>query len=444
MKLAFVGRPNVGKSALFNRIARKKISIVDPEEGVTRDRLYTEAEFCNKNFTLIDTGGISSQSKDPFQENIRKQTQLAIQEADVLIFVVDAQIGPTTIDLELASLLLSSKKRLLLAVNKIDSLEKDYLIAPFHSLGIQNIIGVSALHGYQIAELLELALAQWEAPLTLPTEDIRKVTIIGKPNVGKSTLLNYILQEERSVVSPIPGTTRDAIEHSYIFQNKKYQFVDTAGIRRKTAEHTTIEKFAAMRTQGAIEKADLCLIILDASEGISSFEKKIIHSVEEAEKGAIFLLNKWDKVKGCRMEHYKKTLQEEISFFAYCPMIFLSAKTGRNVPSIFPIVEKVYASLHQKISTSKLNTFIQDCLQKCHPAMLQGKRLRIYYMTQISISPVRFILFVNYPDLFAENYKKFLVNQFRKEFGFEGVPISFIIRKKESTPIEKRHHSSTL
>ncbi len=440
LKVAIVGRPNVGKSALFNRIAERKISIVDEAEGVTRDRLYSHADYFGKPFTIIDTGGIDPRSKATFNEEVREQALLAIDEADSLILVVDGHVGMTLLDLEVAKILLQSGKPVCVAVNKLDAPSHEWLLGNFLGLGIEKVVPVSAIQGTHIAELLEAALAPFRAkdfPRTLPKDRATKVAIIGRPNTGKSTLVNYFLQEPRCIVSPIAGTTRDSIDLPFTWQDREYTLIDTAGIRRKQKETDVIEKFASIRTERAIERADVCVVMFDAQQGITTQEKAIINQIEEAGKGCVFFFNKWDLVHGFRMEHCLKDLEESNPFVKHCPKIFGSALTGRNVDEILDQVDHVYKALTQKITTGKLNKCIERALQKTHPAMIQGKRLRVYYMVQTAHTPPAFTLFVNYPELMQASYKKYLINQLRTDFDLTGVPVRFELKgkmKKEDLP----------
>lgn len=442
LKLAIVGRPNVGKSALFNRICGKRLAIVDEAEGVTRDRIYSDADFFGMPFQVIDTGGINPRSQAAFNSEIKRQAEIAIEEADTIVMVVDTQVGITDLDLEIARILLRTKKPLCLAANKVDDLSQEHLIYPFQSLGIKHVVAVSAAHGWHIAELLEAAFEDFDrsAIEREPNPSI-KIAIVGRPNVGKSSLVNYLLNEERCIVSPIPGTTRDSIDVSFTLNEDLYTFIDTAGIRRKQSEHEVVDKFAAMRTERAIERCDICLLMLDAQQGMTTQEKKIANLIEESGKGCILLLNKWDLVKGFRMEHCLRGVEEEVPFLNHCPKIFISVKTGRNVEKIFPTVKSVYDSSQQRITTHQLNKFIGSCLQKNHPPMIMGKRLRIYYMAQVGIQPPIFVLFVNYPNLMSEAYKKYLYNQFREIYGFLGVPIIFRLKGKAKDANRKSKHA---
>lgn len=430
-KIALVGRPNVGKSALFNRICQQRISIVDDQEGITRDRLYAKADLFGRPFMLIDTGGIDFSGQIPFAELVKRQAELAIEEADAIILVVDGQIGMNLFDEEVAKKLKRSKKPVFLAVNKVDNCDDEQKIAPFYALGIKEIFAVSAIQGNNIAELLEAALRDIpvrEEPV-LP-EGVIKVAIVGRPNVGKSTLLNQILKEDRSIVSPIAGTTRDALDILFETNGQKYLLIDTAGIRRKKAEKEVVDKFAAIRTEEAIERADVCLLVLDSFEGFTTQEKRIAADIEAKGKSCILLFNKWDLVQNLRMEHAMRGVREAAPFLAHCPTVFMSALAGRNLEKILPLVNQVFAARFERIGTGALNTFIERCLQKYHPPMIMGKRLRIYYLTQVETNPPRFVLFVNKPDLMLDTYKKYLLNNLREAFPFTGCPLIFELRGK--------------
>lgn len=430
--LAIVGRPNVGKSALFNAICKRRIAIVDEAEGITRDRLYSETDLFGLPFRIVDTGGVNVRSEDDYQAEINRQVEIALEEADTIIMVVDSRIGLTVLDEEMARLLHRTKKPVCLAVNKVDNIQSEEVFYEFLSLGFKKMQAVSAIQGNNLAELLTMAFESYE-----PTEAIEEVqetpcqvALVGRPNVGKSSLLNHLLEEERSIVSPIPGTTRDSIDATFAFNDDEYIFIDTAGIRRKKVEHEVVEKYAFIRTKEAIERANVCLLMLDAQEGLTSRDKKIANMIEEAGKGCILLLNKWDLVKGFRMEHCLRSIREENPFLKHCPVICISAKTGRNTEDVFPLIQKVFSAGKHRVTTPMLNTFIEKTLQKNHPPMIQGKRLRIYYMTQVAVEPPAFILFTNYTDRMTETYKRYIHNQFRSEFGFDGVPLRFYLRGK--------------
>lgn len=434
--LAIVGRPNVGKSALFNCILKQRLAIVDEAEGITRDRLYAEADLFGFPFRIIDTGGVDQGSKAPYQEAIRRQCEIAVQEADVIIMVVDGRTGVTHVDQQVASWLHQSGKPLTLAVNKIDNPDDDHLQYGFRKLGIERMVSVSATQAYHLAELLETAFQGYQAKeYAAPAPSPVKVAIVGRPNVGKSSLLNFILQEDRCIVSPMPGTTRDSIDVTFSLPSgEQITLIDTAGIRRKSGEHEVVDKFAAIRTEKAIERADICLLMADAERGLTTRDKKIANTIEENGKGCILLFNKWDLVKGFRMEHCLKDIEDEAPFLNHCPTLCISAKTGRNVDQIFPLIQEVKENSEKRIGTGELNSFIAAALQRNHPPMMGGKRLRIYYMTQVDIKPPQFATFVNYPNLMAESYKKYLYNQFRQAFKFTGMPIRFYLKGKKREP----------
>ena len=438
-KLAIVGRPNVGKSALFNRICQKRVSIVDEAEGITRDRIYAEASLFGRPFLLIDTGGIDFAGKIPFAEEVKRQAEFAIQEADAILFVVDGKVGATTEDELLAKVLRKTNKPVFLLVNKMDREEE--VPAIFAGLGIGQMVGVSAMHGHQVAEMLELALNQVEQLEQLPTEigvepPIR-VAILGRTNVGKSTLLNHILGDERSIASPIPGTTRDAIDVTIEKEGKHYLLIDTAGIRRKKSEKEVVDKFAAIRTQEALERADVVLLVCDAFEGFTTQEMRIASEIEQLGKSCILLFNKWDLIDGIQMEHALRGVREAAPFLTHCPALCLSALEGRNVDKIFPLIQEVYKQRFLRLPTAALNQLIEAAQKKYQPPMITGKRLRIYYLTQAEVSPPRFILFVNRPDLMTESYRKFLINQLRKSHPFTGSPLIFQLKGKRSCTEKK-------
>jgi GTP-binding protein len=443
-KIALVGRPNVGKSALFNRICQKRLSIVDEQEGITRDRLYAEADLFGRPFILVDTGGIDLSGQLPFAEEVKAQAEIAIEEADAILFVVDGQLGPSPLDEELAKKFRRTKKPVFLAVNKIDAGDDLARISAFYGLGIPHIFGVSALQGYQVAELLEAAMAVIpvrEEPETIAPHAIR-VAIVGRANVGKSTLLNQLLHDNRSIVSPIAGTTRDAIDVLHTEGGQDYLLIDTAGIRRKKSEKAVVEKFAAIRTEEAIERADVCLLVLDSFEGFTTQEMRIANEIERLGKSCILLFNKWDQVKNLQMEHALRSVREAAPFLAHCPTLFMSALKKRNIDKIFPLIKEVYQQRFLRLTTGALNQFIGSCLQKYHPPLITGKRLRIYYLTQVECNPPRFVLFVNKPELLTESYKKFLINQLRETFLFTGCPLIFELRGKKPSSFPTATHSA--
>lgn len=437
-KIALVGRPNVGKSALFNRICQKRVSIVNEEEGVTRDRLYSKAEAFGKSFILVDTGGIDFANKIPFADKVKMQAEIAVFEADVIILVVDGRVGLNAYDEEVAKFLRRSKKPVFLAVNKLDNFEDQEKVAAFYPLGIENMFGVSAIQGNQIAELLEAALKEAEETEEEEVDDFINVSIVGRANVGKSTLLNQMTGESRSIVSPIPGTTRDAIDTPLEVNGVKYRLIDTAGIRRKKAEKEVVDKFAAIRTEEAIARADVCLLVLDSFDGFTAQEMRIASMIEEAGKSCILLFNKWDLISDVRMEHAHRGVREHAPFLNHCPAVFMSAEMGRNVEKILPLVQEAYLARQKRITTGQLNKFVERAMQKYHPPMITGKRLRIYYLSQTQINPPRFVLFVNKPDLLTDAYRKYLINQLRNHFSFPGCPLVFDLKGKGKQSVEER------
>jgi GTPase len=430
-KLALVGRPNVGKSALFNRLCGKKISIVDDVEGTTRDRIYGTADFFGRTIDVIDTGGIAMDKELPFQEGIQRQAELALIEADTIVMVVDGKCGVTPADLEVARLLQTQGKPVVVAVNKVDHIDQSEAAFDFYRLGFEHVMPISALHGFQVAELLETAFREHSFTDAEADDDASiKVAIVGRPNVGKSTILNYLLGEERSVVSPVAGTTRDAIDAKLEIDGTPITLIDTAGIRKKKSEKESVDKFAAIRTERAIERSDICLLVMDAEVGMTAQDKKIASLIEEAGKGCILIFNKWDLVKGYRMEHCLQSLKTDTSFLSHCPTLFTSATTGRNLSRLVGEIQNVRTFQQQRITTGQLNKFLERAIQTYHPPMIQGKRLRIYYMAHVETAPPTFVLFVNYPKLMLDTYRRFLVHQFRQTYHFTGSPLVFLLRAR--------------
>lgn len=435
-KVALVGRPNVGKSALFNRILKKRVSIVDEMEGVTRDRLYAEADFEGKPFILVDTAGIQLHDEDPLNLEILEQSRRAIAEASACIFVVDARVGLTELDREVAKLLLKSGKPVSLAVNKVDDEHLEHLVFPFYKLGFKEVFGVSASHGRLLYELLESVFSRVSLD-ELPCENPEKnpvLSIIGRTNVGKSTLINALSHSQRCVVSPEQATTRDAIELELEHEGKKYLLIDTAGIRRKQKEKEVVEKFASIRTFDAIERSDICLFLIDAQEGMTAQEKKLLSEIYNQGKSCIVLVNKWDLVKGFRMEHVRSALIAESPFLSIYPILFISALTKRNLDEIYPLVEKVFINRTQRFGTSQINRFFEQAIYQNPPPMVKGRRLRVYYATQIKSAPPSFLLFVNKQALLTPTYKRYLMNQMRKEFDCFGSPLQFFLKSKTVNP----------
>jgi GTP-binding protein len=528
--IAIVGRPNVGKSALFNRLCKKRIAIIAEEEGVTRDSLYQDVTMGKYSFTLVDTGGIGN-SSIAFYQQVAQKTQKALNDADGFIFVVDAFSGVTLLDQEVAKILLKSKKPIILAVNKVDGEFHEDKTYDFYSLGIETLIGVSAAHGYQIEalrkQIKDIFLSSsfqedeenqaYESKSTTSyatkkesgkksetdvigdtgnTEDLNggeeegdvndreassdieenenqeedfseesdlsvdgdsedeaiedetdesmegdeeqnsfgepeerklKIAIIGKPNVGKSTLFNALLQEEKSIVSSQAGTTRDNVEA--VLEN--YLFIDTAGLKKQCREKELVGKISALRTYEAIDRSDICIFVVDAQQKVSAQEKQIAKYIANQRRCCIVLFNKWDLVKNKRMEHLLKEFHDEVPFLEYCPVLCISAQARRNIDKIWPMISIVSEARGKKISTPELNKFVEECLQKYHPPMIKGKRFRIYYLTQLHSFPPRFLLFVNNPKLLDKSYERYLLHQLRLAFGFDGVPLFFTLKAKK-------------
>lgn len=432
--IAIVGKPNVGKSKLFNYIVGQRISIVEDVPGVTRDRIYADAEWRGRQFTFIDTGGIEPETGDIITSQMREQANIAINIADCILFVTDIHDGVTSVDIDVANMLKKSNKKVILVVNKVDTYgEPPAELYEFYNLGLGEPHPISAANAMGIGDLLDIV---YDA---VPIKDDEKddgeeikVAIIGKPNVGKSSLLNKILGENRSIVSDIAGTTRDAIDSHFENEYGKYLLIDTAGVRRKSKINENIEKFSIMRTLLAIERSDVCLVLIDAEEGISEQDAKILGEAHEAGKGIIIVVNKWDIIEkdNYTVENYKKNVYNKIAYASYAPIVFISAKTGQRVDKLFPLINEVNAQNSLRISTSVINEIINEAVAVVQPPTDKGRRLKILYGTQASTKPPTFVIFCNNRQLFHFSYQRYLLNCFRKNFGMEGTPIRLIIREK--------------
>ncbi len=433
--VAIVGRPNVGKSTLFNKIVGKRIAIVEDTPGVTRDRIYSEAEWIGRKFILIDTGGIEPDSKDEILSQMRTQAQVAIENSDVIILVVDVKEGMTATDKDVANMLLKSGKPLVLACNKSDSPgEPPLQMYDFYNLAIGEPIPVSGIHGMGVGDLLDEAVKYFpENNADDEDEEIIKVAIVGKPNVGKSSLINRILGEQRVIVSPIAGTTRDAIDTYYTHGEDKYLFIDTAGMRRKGKIDESIERYSVIRSLSSVDRADVVIIMIDAAEGVTEQDTKIAGYAHENGKACLIVVNKWDIIKKetKTMDNYRLEVQEGISYMTYAPILFISAKTGQRVDKLFEMIKYVSNQNSMRISTGMLNDVLNEATAKVQPPSDKGKRLEIDYGTQASIRPPTFVLFVNEKKLAHFSYIRYIENQLRATFGFEGTPIRFMIREKE-------------
>lgn len=436
--VAIVGRPNVGKSTFFNYIVGKRISIVQDEPGVTRDRVYADATWKGKTFTLIDTGGIEPESEDIIVSQMRDQANIAIDIADVLIFLTDIKQGVTAADKEISLMLKKSKKPIVLVCNKADNYGKTSDdIYEFYNLGLGDPHPVSSVNAIGIGDVLDAIYE--ELPKTEEVEDDEtiKVAIIGKPNVGKSSLVNQILGENRVIVSDIAGTTRDAIDSNFENEFGKYVFIDTAGIRRKSKVDEQIEKYSVMRSLLAVERADVCLLMIDANEGVTEQDKKIAGEAHEAGKASIIVINKWDAYEKDEhsMEKYKKQVYSELAYLSYAPIIFISAKTGQRVNKLFELINQVANQNALRVSTAVLNQVLNEAIAIVQPPTDKGKRLKIYYMTQASTKPPTFVVFVNDKKLFHFSYERYLVNQIRKEFTLTGTPVRIMVREKKDKDV---------
>jgi GTP-binding protein len=432
--VAIVGRPNVGKSMLFNRLVGRRLSIVEDTPGVTRDRLYAECEWCGRKFNMVDTGGIEPTTDSEILLYMREQAQIAINSATVIVLVTDIRTGVTAADKDVANMLLRSRKPVVLAVNKADSTgAEDPAIYEFYSLGLGDPIAVSAVHGHGTGDLLDECLKYFPpAEEEDEEDDCIKVAVIGKPNVGKSSLINRILGEKRLIVSDIAGTTRDAVDTMFENEQGRYMFIDTAGIRRKSKVDEKIEKFSVMRSQLAVERADVCIIMIDARDGVTEQDTKIAGLAHESGKACIVAVNKWDLVdkETGTMEKMRKDIMRDLSFMSYAPIIFISAATGQRTEKLFELINFVNDQSNMRISTGMLNNVLADAQARVQPPTDKGRRLKIYYMTQTGIKPPNFVIFCNSRELFHFSYQRYIENQLRTVFGLEGTPIRIVIRQK--------------
>lgn len=432
--VAIVGRPNVGKSLLFNRLAGSRLSIVEDTPGVTRDRLYAECEWCGRSFDIVDTGGIEPSTDNEILLFMREQALIAIDAADVIVLVTDITTGVTAADMDVASLLQRSGKPVVLTVNKMDSTgPNDPGIYEFYNLGLGDPIALSAVHGHGTGELLDACLEHFPPEDGDEQDDERiKVAVIGKPNVGKSSLINLILGEKRVIVADMPGTTRDAVDTPVENKYGKYLFIDTAGIRRKSRVDDRVEKFSVMRAKLAIERADVCLIMIDAREGVTEQDTKIAGLAHEAGKASVVVVNKWDLIEKDThtMDRMRQDVMRDLSFMTYAPILFISCLTGQRAGRIFELVNFVHEQTSMRITTGMLNNVLADAQARQQPPTDKGRRLKIYYMTQTGIKPPHFVIFCNRKDLFHFSYQRYIENRIRAVFGLEGTPIRLSIRQK--------------
>ncbi len=432
--VAVVGRPNVGKSTLFNKITGKRISIVEDTPGITRDRIYADAEWTGREFTLIDTGGIEPSSKDEILSQMRNQANLAIDMADVILFMVNIKEGMTAADKDVSAMLQKCGKPVILVCNKVDAPGNPPMeLYEFYNLGVGEPMPISSVHGLGVGDLLDKVISYFPEDISESEPDNAiKVAVIGKPNAGKSSLINRILGEERVIVSNIAGTTRDAIDSSYTHNDQNYIFIDTAGMRKRGKINENVERYSVVRALAAVDRADVCLIMVDATEGVTEQDTKIAGYAHEQGKASIIVVNKWDIVEKetNTMNNFKNKIKEGFNFMMYAPSVFISAKTGQRVDSLFEMINSTVEQNTKRISTGLLNDVINEAIAMVQPPSDKGKRLKIYYATQASIKPPTFVLFVNNTELAHYSYVRYLENQLRAKFGFEGTPIKFIIREK--------------
>ena len=435
MKLiAIVGRPNVGKSTLFNKLIGQRMSIVDDTPGVTRDRIYAKGEWLDHEFMLVDTGGIEPDSKDVILSQMREQAQLAIDSADAIILVVDIKTGVTASDESVAQMLQKSGKPIVLCVNKCDRLGDDPPeIYEFYNLGLGDPIAVSSVHGHGTGDLLDAVFEKMPDEKAEESDnDILKVAIIGKPNAGKSSLINKILGENRMIVSDIAGTTRDAVDSMVTRGEKQYLFIDTAGIRRKSKVNDNLERYSVLRAYMAVDRADVCVMMIDAEEGFTEQDSKIAGYAHEQGKACVIAINKWDLIDkdGKTMQEFTKKLEVDFSFMSYAPFVFISAKTGQRIDKLFQLIDYTSEQNARRISTGKLNELLSYATARVQPPSDKGKRLKIYYLTQPSVKPPTFVCFCNNKELFHFSYQRYIENQIRDAFGLDGTPIRFLVRER--------------
>ncbi len=433
--VAIVGRPNVGKSTLFNKIIGERRSIVEDTPGVTRDRIYAEAEWCEKKFVLIDTGGIEPKSEDTILKQMRVQAEIAVETADVIVFLCDIKAGLLADDRDIAIMLKKSGKPIILAVNKADSIGAvPFEFYEFYELGFdREPIAISSLHGTGSGDLLDAIIEECDFSDADGDEDgAINVAVIGKPNAGKSSIINHMCGEERMIVSDIAGTTRDAVDTRVENDYGVFNFIDTAGIRRKAKIEDKIEKFSVLRANMAVERADVCLIMIDAGDGITEQDEKIAGIAHEAGKASIIVVNKWDSIEkeNSTVNNFNTRIKTALSYMTYAPIVYVSAKTGQRVTNIYPMIQSAYAEASRRISTGMLNDLLNDAMTRVQPPSDKGKRLKIYYMTQVSVNPPTFVIFCNSEELFHFSYRRYIENCLRDAFGFEGTPIKIIIRQK--------------
>lgn len=428
--VAIVGRPNVGKSTFFNKVAGRKISITEDRPGVTRDRLYADAEWRGKPFTMVDTGGIEMRSEDTMWREIKKQAEVAIDTAQVILFFVDGKEGLTSSDYDVSDMLRRCKKPVILVVNKIDEYSEEKVFE-FYSLGLCEPYPISAEHGKGVGDVLDEVVSWFEKGENVEDDSI-KIAVVGKPNAGKSSLVNKLLGFERSIVTDIAGTTRDAIDTKFAYNGKNYTLIDTAGIRKKSKVEDDVEYYSVMRAFDAVRRADVCLLVVDSTEGLTEQDTKIIGYVHEQGKPSLIVMNKWDLIEKDTntINKFNKQLEEDLKFMDYFKSVYISAKTGQRTEKLFTFVDEVYEHAHYRVATGTLNDLISDTIRANEPPSYNGRRLKVYYSSQVSVAPPTFVLFVNSTDLLHFSYERFLENTLRKNFDFSGTPIKIVTRER--------------
>ncbi len=438
--VAIVGRPNVGKSTLFNKLIGERRSIVEDTPGVTRDRIYAEAEWNEKKFILIDTGGIEPKSEDTILKQMRLQAEIAVSTADVIIFMCDIRAGLLADDRDIAVMLKKSGKPIVLAVNKADSVGAvPFEFYEFYELGFErDPIALSSIHGTGTGDLLDAIIEQCDFSDASDESGAINVAVIGKPNAGKSSMINRICGEERMIVSDIAGTTRDAVDTRVENDYGIFNFIDTAGIRRKSKVEDRIEKYSVLRANMAVERADVCLIMIDAADGVTEQDERIAGIAHDAGKASVIVVNKWDSIEkeNSTVNNFTKSIRTSLAYMPYAPIVYVSAKTGQRVANLYPLIRSVYTEAGRRITTGMLNDLLNDAMTRVQPPSDKGKRLKIYYMTQVSVNPPTFVIFCNSEELFHFSYRRYIENCLRDSFGFEGTPIKIIIRQKgeDSSP----------
>lgn len=443
--VAVVGRPNVGKSTFFNYLAGSRISIVDDTPGVTRDRIYSHATWRDRIFSIVDTGGIEPASQDFILKSMRAQAQIAIDTADVILFMVDVKTGLTAADQDVAAMLRKSKKPIIIAVNKVDQIgDTPSEVFEFYNLGLGDVYPISSVHGLGMGDLLDAIFEFFPDPSAEEEDpDVVSVAFIGKPNAGKSSIVNKMLGYERTIVSDIPGTTRDSIDTYLENSFGKFNIIDTAGLRRKSKIDNDVEKYSMIRSLASIERADVCVIMIDASDGITEQDMKVAGYAHNEGKACIIAINKWDLVtkETGTLEEYEKAVRESFGFMTYAPIIFISAKTGQRIDKLFQLILHVHNQAQIRLTTGVLNDLIAESVAMVPTPQDKGKHLKIFYATQVGVKPPEFVLFINSKELMHFSYERYLENQFRKNFGFEGTPIRFILRPKEESQMKKKGFS---